>query len=124
MTELTDVAFEDADAEAAYRRYLGLRAELGRTKPVTLMDVATIGAKVLVKRGALTDLDESDEINACTIKVKVRVGGERQDWLLLFKTRRTTIPPRSNPSAARRPASAARFVIRFRAVPMSIRPCA
>ena len=97
LTELTDVAFEDADAEAAYRRYLGLRAELGRTKPVTLMDVATIGAKVLVKRGALTDLDESDEINACTIKVKVRVGGERQDWLLLFKNETHNHPTEIEP---------------------------
>src|SRR5699024_7350179 len=97
LTELTDVAFEDADAEAAYRRYLGLRAELGRTKPVTLMDVATIGAKVLVKRGALTDLDESDEINACTIKLKVRVGGERQDWLLLFKNETHNHPTEIEP---------------------------
>ena len=57
LTQLTNVSFEDADVEAAWKRYQDARAEIGRTKPVTLMDVGTIGAKVLASRGLLTDLD-------------------------------------------------------------------
>ncbi len=69
LTELGDVTFEDQDVEAAYKRYLAVRGELNRTKPVCLMDIATIGAKYLKEKGVLTDLDESEEINACTIKM-------------------------------------------------------
>ena len=97
LTELTDVSFEDADVAAAFERYRALREELGRTKPVTLMDVATIGAKALARRGALNDLDESDEINACTIKIKARVAGEMQDWLLLFKNETHNHPTEIEP---------------------------
>ena len=97
LTELSDVSFEDEDVAAAYARYLALREEIGRTKPVTLMDIATIGAKALAKRGALTDLDESDEINACTIRIKVRVDGEEQDWLLLFKNETHNHPTEIEP---------------------------
>ena len=97
LTELTDVSFEDADVQQAYEKYLAMRAEIGRTKPVTLMDIATIGAKVLVKRGELTDLDESEEINACTIKIKADVEGEQQDWLLLFKNETHNHPTEIEP---------------------------
>ena len=97
LTELRDVTFEDEDVRRAYEKYLAMREELGRTKPVTLMDIATIGAKVLSKRGVLTDLDESDEINACTIKIQVDVEGERQDWLLLFKNETHNHPTEIEP---------------------------
>ncbi len=97
LTELGEVTFEDADVEAAYKRYLGLRDELGRTKPVCLMDIATIGAKVLKQRGVLTDLDESDEINACTIRMDVDVHGEKQKWLLLFKNETHNHPTEIEP---------------------------
>ena len=97
LTELGEVTFEDADVEAAYKRYLGLRDELGRTKPVCLMDIATIGAKVLKQRGILTDLDESDEINACTIRMDVDVHGEKQKWLLLFKNETHNHPTEIEP---------------------------
>ncbi|MEF9894220.1 MAG: phosphoribosylformylglycinamidine synthase, partial [Clostridia bacterium] len=84
-THLTQVSFEDADVQKAYERYQAVRSEIKRTqKPVTLMDLATIGQKVLVARGQLKDLDESEEINACTVKVDVEVDGEKQKWLLLF----------------------------------------
>ena len=49
------------------------------------MDMATIAAKYLKKTGALTKLDESEEINACTVKIQCDVDGEDQDWLFLFK---------------------------------------
>ena len=97
LTELGDVTFEDPDVEAAYRRYLAVRGELGRTKPVCLMDIATIGAKYLKAKGALTDLDESDEINACTIRMDVDVHGEKQKWLLLFKNETHNHPTEIEP---------------------------
>ena len=47
-----------------------MRRELGREeKPVTLMDIATIGAKYLKHTGALKNLDESEEINACSVRI-------------------------------------------------------
>ena len=97
LTELTNVSFEDADVEAAWQRYQAARVEIGRTKPVTLMDVGTIGAKVLKARGELTDLDESEEINACTIKMEAVVDGEKQDWLLLFKNETHNHPTEIEP---------------------------
>ena len=85
-TVLSDVAIADANVQAAFDQYLAMRHELGRDeKPVCLMDMGTIGAKWLKKEGILTGLDESEEINACTVKVKVDVDGEEQDWLYLFK---------------------------------------
>ena len=85
-TELDEVDIDDAAVKAAFERYLELRHELGRdAKPVCLMDMGTIGAKWLKKNGVLTGLDESEEINACTVKVTVDVNGEDQDWLFLFK---------------------------------------
>ena len=97
LTELGNVTFEDADVEKAYRRYLALRDALGRKKPVCLMDIATIGAKYLKAKGVLTDLDESDEINACTIKMDVDVRGEKQKWLLLFKNETHNHPTEIEP---------------------------
>ena len=97
LTQLGNIRFEDADVEAAYRRYLGVRNELNRTKPVTLMDIATIGAKYLAAKGLLTDLDESEEINACTIRMDVDVNGENQKWLLLFKNETHNHPTEIEP---------------------------
>ena len=72
---------------------MALRAETGRDKKNrTLMDLATIGAKALKQRGILQNLDESEEINACTVKIKCDVDGELQDWLFLFKNE-THNPP-------------------------------
>jgi len=97
LTQLENVSFEDADVAAAWQRYMDARAEIGRTKPVTLMDIGTIGAKVLKARGLLTDLDESEEINACTIKMTATVDGEDQDWLLLFKNETHNHPTEIEP---------------------------
>ena len=72
------------------------------------MDMGTIGAKWLKKNGVLTGLDESEEINACTVKVKVDVNGHDEDWLFLFKNETHNHPTEIEPfGAARPPASAA-----------------
>jgi len=97
LTELGNVTFEDADVERAYRRYLSVRQELGRDKPICLMDIATIGAKYLKEKGVLTDLDESEELNACTIRMDVDVHGETQKWLLLFKNETHNHPTEIEP---------------------------
>ncbi len=97
-TELTDVDIADANVQAAFDRYLELRRELGREgKPVCLMDMGTIGARWLKARGIMTGLDESEEINACTVKVKVDVRGEEQDWLYLFKNETHNHPTEIEP---------------------------
>ena len=65
---------------------MAMRADLGReNKPRCMMDLATIGAKELKKQGILKNLDESEEINACTVKIKCDVNGKDEDWLFLFK---------------------------------------
>ena len=97
LTTIDSVTFEDALLEKAYQDYLAAREEIGRTKPVNLMDVGTIAAKLLKKRGMLQKLDESEEINACTVKIKVMVDGEEQDWLLLFKNETHNHPTEIEP---------------------------
>ncbi|RVU97469.1 phosphoribosylformylglycinamidine synthase [Coriobacteriales bacterium OH1046] len=97
-TVLEDIEIDDAAVQAAFERYLAVREELGRTdKPITLMDMGTIGAKYLKHAGRLTGLDESEEINACTVKVTVDVDGEDQDWLLLFKNETHNHPTEIEP---------------------------
>ncbi len=97
-TVLDDVVIDDAVVQAAFDRYLAVRHELGRDeRPVCLMDMGTIGAKYLAHTGQLTGLDESEEINACTVKVKVDVDGEDQDWLFLFKNETHNHPTEIEP---------------------------
>lgn len=97
-TELVDIQIEDAQVKRAFETYLDLRQELGREeKPVCLMDMGTIGAKALKAAGELTGLDESEEINACTVRVKVDVRGEEQDWLYLFKNETHNHPTEIEP---------------------------
>ncbi len=97
LTTIDSVTFEDELLQKAYEDYLAAREEIGRTKPVNLMDVGTIAAKLLKKRGMLEKLDESEEINACTVKIKVNVDGEMQDWLLLFKNETHNHPTEIEP---------------------------
>ena len=97
-TVLTDVEIADPQVKAAYERYLDMRHELGRdAKPVCLMDMGTIGARYLKSKGILTGLDESEEINACTVKVKVDVDGQDEDWLYLFKNETHNHPTEIEP---------------------------
>ena len=96
-TIIDNVKFEDETLQAAYDRYIDVRKGLNRTKPVTLMDLGTIAVKQLKKDGKLNKLDESEEINACTVKIKVDVEGEEQDWLLLFKNETHNHPTEIEP---------------------------
>ncbi len=84
-TVIDAVSFEDTLLQETYEQYLATRRELGRTKPICLMDLATVAVKHLRANGKLNKLDESEEINACTVKIEVTVDGEVQPWLLLFK---------------------------------------
>lgn len=96
-TVIDSVEFDDPMLAESYERYIRLRKDLGRTKPVTLMDIGTIAAKYLKKAGKLDKLDESEEINACTVKIKVNVDGREEDWLLLFKNETHNHPTEIEP---------------------------
>ncbi len=81
-----------------YDAYLDARKQLKReNKPVTLMDLATIGAKKLKADGKLPDLDESEEINACSVRIKADVNGKDEDWLLMFKNETHNHPTEIEP---------------------------
>lgn len=97
LTTIDGAEFEDKTVEKAYKRYVEIRKELGRTKPQNLMDLATIGARYLKHTGKLRNLDESEEINACTVKIKVDVDGELEDWLFLFKNETHNHPTEIEP---------------------------
>ncbi len=97
LTAIDSVKFLDPLARKAYDEFMAVRRELGRTKPVNLMEIATIGAKYLKSKGELNNLDESDEINACTVKIKVNVNGKEEDWLLLFKNETHNHPTEIEP---------------------------
>ena len=101
-THLDNIQIGDADVQAAYERYLAARVEVygeekAAKRPQTLMDIATIGTKTLKKRGLLPELDESEEINACSIHVDAEVNGETQDWLLMFKNETHNHPTEIEP---------------------------
>ena len=101
-THIDDVKIADPAVQAAYERYLAARIEVyGEEKaagrPQTLMDIATIGAKTLKKRGLLPEIDESEEINACSIHVTAKVNGQDQDWLLMFKNETHNHPTEIEP---------------------------
>ena len=97
LTTIDSVSFEDALLERTWNEYLDTRLALGRTKPICLMDIATIAVKHLKTNGMLEKLDESEEINACTVKIKVNVEGKDEDWLLLFKNETHNHPTEIEP---------------------------
>ncbi len=96
-TNIDNVTFEDELLQKAYDEYIKTRDELGVTKPVTLMNIATIAVKYLKKHGKLEKLDESEEINACTVKIDVDIEGETEKWLLLFKNETHNHPTEIEP---------------------------
>ena len=139
-TILDDVQIDDAVVQEAFDRYMAMRTELGReNKPRCMMDLATIGAKELKKQGILKNLDESEEINACTVKIKCDVNGKDEDWLFLFKNETHNHPTEIEPfggaatcigGAIRDPLSGRSYAIRPCASPAqatrssrSARPC-
>jgi phosphoribosylformylglycinamidine synthase len=101
LTHLDQVDFDEGMAEdvirPVYETYLSDRAALGRERPVCLMDVATLAMKKLKAKGKLSNLDLSDEINACSIVVPVTVDGEIQEWLVMFKNETHNHPTEIEP---------------------------
>ncbi len=101
-THIDNVKIEDEAVAAAYERYLASRIEVygeekAAKRPQTLMDIATIAVKVLKKRGELPELDESEEINACSIHVTADINGKEEDFLLMFKNETHNHPTEIEP---------------------------
>ncbi len=97
LTTIDNVSFADPLLQEAYQAYLDTRASLGRTKPINLMDIGTLAGKYLRKNGYLDKLYESEEINACTVRMTVTVDGQEQPWLLLFKNETHNHPTEIEP---------------------------
>lgn len=88
--------------EKAYHRYIDDRLEIygdkkQQERDMTLMDLATMGMKALKKAGQLEDLDESEEINACSVNVKAVRDGKTEDWLVMFKNETHNHPTEIEP---------------------------
>ena len=103
-TKLTEVGIEDGKftkpIKEALAEYTEARLHLygaDTTRPVTLMDMATAAVKALRKEGKLENLDSSEEINACTIRVKIDTVNGEEDWLLLFKNETHNHPTEIEP---------------------------
>ena len=96
-TTIDGVEFASPILQQTYEDYLATRKKLNRTKPINLMDIGTIVAKLLKKQGKLGKLDESEEINACTVKIKVDTDSGKEDWLLLFKNETHNHPTEIEP---------------------------
>ncbi len=97
LTTIDSVKFEDELLSQAYNDYLKTRESLGKAKPINLMDIATVAARYLKKNGMLDKLDESEEINACTVKIDVETEGKTEPWLLLFKNETHNHPTEIEP---------------------------
>ena len=97
LTVIDHVTFHDELLQKAYEEYEKVRKELNRTKPICLMDIATIAVKYLKANGKLDKLDESEEINACTVKIEIEADGKKEPWLLLFKNETHNHPTEIEP---------------------------
>ena len=97
-TVIDSVSFEDKLLQETYDQYIATRNALGReNKPICLMDLATVAVRHLKANGQLPKLDESEEINACTVKIDVTVDGVTEPWLLLFKNETHNHPTEIEP---------------------------
>ena len=102
-TTLEEVTFEDSPygriVKEAFDQYMAMRKDVygDRDKNLCLMDMACIGAKYLKKHGKVDNLDESEEINACSIKVKAKIDGKEEDWLVMFKNETHNHPTEIEP---------------------------
>ena len=97
-TVIDSVTFEDKLLQETYDQYIATRNALGReNKPICLMDLATVAVRHLKQSGQLPKLDESEEINACTVKIDVTVDGVTEPWLLLFKNETHNHPTEIEP---------------------------
>ena len=97
LTTIDNVEFESPILQQTWDEYLAMRKLLKRTKPINLMDIGTLVAKALKKQGKMPRLDESEEINACTVKIKVETEDGKEDWLLLFKNETHNHPTEIEP---------------------------
>ena len=101
LTRLENVSFDDTAAQAKeiYNEYLKTRKDLygDREKDICLMDLATLYAKEAKRKGLMADFDESDEINACSIRQKVMVDGQLRDYLIMFKNETHNHPTEIEP---------------------------
>ncbi|MDO5845353.1 MAG: phosphoribosylformylglycinamidine synthase [Methanocorpusculum sp.] len=97
LTTIDSVKTDSPLLQKAFNEYMAVRKAVNRTKPVNLMDIGTIAARYLKAAGQLDKLDESDEINACTVKITVTVNGNDEDWLLLFKNETHNHPTEIEP---------------------------
>lgn len=103
-TQLKDVSFEEGffgvPAKESYERYLNDRKVLykdKKDKKICLMDIALLAMKKLKADNILTDVEESDEINACSIVVPVLVDGKKEEWLINFKNETHNHPTEIEP---------------------------
>ncbi len=100
-THIKSFDIDDTRVANAYKLYIDTRKELygskAETRPVTLMDIATCAVKALKKRGMLPRLDESEEINACSVHVTAKIDGKDEDWLLMFKNETHNHPTEIEP---------------------------
>lgn len=103
LTKIEEVTIDRgtfaAPVAMAYEEYLASRNCVygEQEKDVCLMDIALMGMKELRKKGLLTDLDESDEINACSIEVEAEVNGQKEAWLVMFKNETHNHPTEIEP---------------------------
>ena len=103
-TKLKKISVEESAVsdviEQALKAYYDVRDEVygkDTKRPVSLMDMAVIGMKVLKKRGMVPDLDQSEEINACSIEVPVTIDGKAEKWLVQFKNETHNHPTEIEP---------------------------
>ena len=102
-TELKNIEFEDSSygkmVEEAFNEYMDMRSKVygDKDKDICFMDMASLGTKYLKADGKVNDLDESEEINACSIKVRAKINGEMEDWLVMFKNETHNHPTEIEP---------------------------
>ncbi|MCL2518935.1 MAG: AIR synthase-related protein, partial [Oscillospiraceae bacterium] len=99
LTVIEDVKIAEPYIQETYNDYLAKRKEVygERHKNISLMDLATLGAKYLKMTGQLKNVDESEEVNACSVKIKVDVDGKDEDWLFYFKNETHNHPTEIEP---------------------------
>lgn len=97
LTIIDNVEFEDELLQKTYKEYLTIRKELKDNKPICLMDLATVLIKYFKKNGKLKKLDESEEINACSVKINIEVDRKIENWILLFKNETHNHPTEIEP---------------------------
>lgn len=99
FTHLVDIDIHDKQVAAGFENYKKIRERLGITKPVTLMDIATIGSKYLKSIGLASKVDDSEEVNACTVVVDLEIEDkkDKEEYLLLFKNETHNHPTEIEP---------------------------